>query len=294
VRVLLLAARPLGAATLSFNTPVTGVNGGGVIPTASTWSLAIATSGTATPVACARVPSPAAAAGSFSMTGTKKATWTLAVTGITQPAGPVQISAVTLSSTSGTFSASAGASGTITLGLTLANVGAALPAEGTCTGAVALRVTQAGGATASTSIPVTLKVDSTLTLTLTNAGLSFGAIFPPASGSSTVQLTPAGARTVTSGAATLGAFNGGRAAAFTVAGSRSRTYTIALSQPNGTTLSDGNGHTLAFTLSSSPSGTGTLSSSGSQALTVGGTVTLTSTTAKGTYSGLLGVTVAYN
>jgi hypothetical protein len=113
-----------------------------------------------------------------------------------------------------------------------------------------------------------------------------------ASGSAgTVVLSTAGARSVTGGA-TLGNGTGAAAAAFTVSGDPSSTYSISL--PASATITSAPNTMTVNTFTSSPSGTGTLSVGGTQALSVGATLQVGASQAQGTYTGTFDVTVAYN
>lgn len=113
-----------------------------------------------------------------------------------------------------------------------------------------------------------------------------------ASGSAgTVVLSTAGARSVTGGA-TLGNGTGAAAAAFTVSGDPSSTYSISL--PASATITSAPNTMTVDTFTSSPSGTGTIGGGGTQTLTVGATLQVGASQAQGTYTGTFDVTVAYN
>jgi len=107
----------------------------------------------------------------------------------------------------------------------------------------------------------------------------------------TVVMTPAGARSATGGT-TLGNAGGAAAAAFNVTGQGNATYSITL--PASTTVTSGANSMTVDTFTSNPSGTGTLSAGGSQALTVGATLHVGASQATGTYTGTFSVTVTYN
>ncbi len=110
----------------------------------------------------------------------------------------------------------------------------------------------------------------------------------------TVVLATDGSRTVTGGC-TLPAVTGSpAAAAFTVTGAANYTYAITLPAA-ATTLDDGAGHQMTVdTWVSNPSGTGTLSAGGSQALTVGATLNVAGSQAAGTYNSTAPFTVTVN
>jgi hypothetical protein len=138
-------------------------------------------------------------------------------------------------------------------------------------------------ATASATIITPMSISKT-------ADMNFGYLSVGAS-AGTVVLAPAGTRTYTGGVTLL---SGGTvtAAAFTVTGSGSMTYSITL--PTSVTLTSSGNTMTANTFTSTPSGTGTLSS-GSQALEVGATLNVGANQAAGAYtSSNFTVTVAYN
>ena len=125
--------------------------------------------------------------------------------------------------------------------------------------------------------------------------MNFGNVAVSATLAGTVVLAPAGTRTTGGGGGvTLPATTGTvSAASFTVSGQASYTYAITL--PASCTISDGATHTMnvnAFT--SSPSSTGTLSSGGTQTLTVGATLNVTAAQAANSYTNATGVPVTVN
>lgn len=123
-----------------------------------------------------------------------------------------------------------------------------------------------------------------------NTDMSFADVI--ASGSAgTVVLSTAGARSATGGAV-LGNGSGAAAAAFTVSGDPSSTYSITL--PSSTTITSGGNNMTVNTFTSNPSGTGTLSGGGTQALAVGATLQVGANQVEATYTGTFDVTVAYN
>ena len=127
-----------------------------------------------------------------------------------------------------------------------------------------------------------------------NADMSFGNIAVQAATGGTVVLAPAGTRTSTSGV-TLPATTGTvTAAAFTVDGTGSLTYSITLPSTATLTRASGSETMTAGTFTSNPSGTGTLSS-GTQDIAVGATLTVAAGQVPGVYtSGNFNVTVNYN
>ena len=127
-----------------------------------------------------------------------------------------------------------------------------------------------------------------------NTDMAFGNLAVQAATGGTVVLAPAGTRSRTSGV-TLPATTGTvSAASFTVTGNGSYTYSITL--PTTVTLTHSGGvQTMdATSFTSTPSGTGTLSS-GTQNISVGATLTVAAAQLAGVYtSGNFDVTVNYN
>jgi hypothetical protein len=110
----------------------------------------------------------------------------------------------------------------------------------------------------------------------------------------TVIISAAGVRSAT-GAVVLSSTNAGGAASFDVTGDPNATYAITL--PNSATLTHSVDNTKTMTIdtfTSNPSGTGTLSAGGSQALSVGATLTVGNAQTTGSYSGTFDVSVEYN
>lgn len=142
-------------------------------------------------------------------------------------------------------------------------------------------------ATASATIVGPIGITNTANMNFGNVAVSTVA--------GTVVMTPAAVRSTTGGC-TLPAVTGTvAAAAFNVTGAASYTYAITLPAVATTITSGGNTMTVG-TWTSTPSGTGTLSAGGSQALTVGATLNVGASQAAGTYvSGTpFTVTVNYN
>lgn len=110
----------------------------------------------------------------------------------------------------------------------------------------------------------------------------------------TVVLTPAGVRSKTGGVSLLSPTGTVQVASFTVSGSPSSTYTISL--PSSYTISSGAKSMTVNTFTSSPSGSGVLSTSGSQTFNVGATLNVGASQTPGTYTNASGfsVTVNYN
>ena len=162
--------------------------------------------------------------------------------------------------------------------------------------AVFAAIVLVAGLTATANAQVTGTATGSATIitpiAITNAGnMNFGSIAVSAT-AGTVVLSPASVRSITGGV-TLPAVTGTvTAAAFTVTGLGSSTYSIQL--PSSYTISDGASHTMtvnAFT--STPSGTGTLSS-GTQTIQVGATLNVAASQAAGSYTNATGFPVIVN
>ena len=123
------------------------------------------------------------------------------------------------------------------------------------------------------------------------ASLDFGTIAPDVGGA-TVQVTTAGAASVTAGAAVLtGATS---ADAFTVTGEGGMSYTISL--PATITLTSGGNNMTVNNVVSNPATPATLPAgpgSVTQTLNVGGDLVVGASQAPGTYAGTYTVTVNY-
>jgi len=136
-----------------------------------------------------------------------------------------------------------------------------------------------------------------LTITKT-ADLKFGTVVRPGTGSGTVVVSAAGARSVTGGVVGLTSGDTPAAAAFSVAGEGGQSVSVTIpatfSMANGT-------DTLTVTTSNSLTGSAAsqtlsnaLGSAGSLAFSVGGSVPVASTTTTGAYTGTFTVSAAYN
>ena len=124
--------------------------------------------------------------------------------------------------------------------------------------------------------------------------MNFGNVAVSATIAGTTILNPNGTRTTGgAGGVTLPATTGTVAAAsFTVSGQASYTYAITL--PSTATISSGANSMTVNAFTSSPSATGTLSTGGSQTLTVGATLNVASGQASGAYTIATGVPVTVN
>ena len=152
-------------------------------------------------------------------------------------------------------------------------------------------------AAAQTSASAVAQASATIIQPLTiskTADLGFGKIVKPTSGVSTITVSSAGARTIV-GTALAADSAGVSKAAFLVVGEGAQHFSITV--PASFNMTSGT-NTLSVSLSN-PSGTtgvlsGSLGSSGSLALAMGGSFKITSTTASGAYTGTFRVTVAYD
>lgn len=134
-----------------------------------------------------------------------------------------------------------------------------------------------------------------MTATAMSAGttLAFGSFAAGTGG--TVTVTPGNVRSATGGV-TLLSGDAGSATSITVTGKANSTYTITLPADGVVALSDGAGHTMAVnSFVSIPSATtnksGLLNAAGSQVMTIGATLTVSSGQTTGSYSGTYSVTV---
>lgn len=113
----------------------------------------------------------------------------------------------------------------------------------------------------------------------------------------TVVLTSAGARSATGGVTVSTALGGSpTAASFTITGLANSTYAITLPASNTLKRASGTETMVVDVFTSSPSATGTLSSGGSQTLTVGATLNVAGNQVPGVYTSeaAFEVTVNYN
>ncbi len=145
--------------------------------------------------------------------------------------------------------------------------------------AVAQGVT--ASATASATIISPLSISNTANMVLGNIAVG--------TGGGTLVLATNGTRTAT-GDVSFQAVPAGVAAAFTVTGGATLTYTISI--PNVTLTSGGNNMTLD-TFVTNPVSPAT-ASGGADPLLVGGTLHVGASQPTGAYSGTINVTVAYN
>jgi phage-related minor tail protein len=128
-----------------------------------------------------------------------------------------------------------------------------------------------------------------------NVDMKFGNVAVSSSTSGTVVLSPSGLRsTGGAGGVTLPATTGTVSAAdFTVYGQAGYAYSVTL--PVSAIINDGSGHTITINnFTSNPSTTGTISTLGSQDLTVGATLNVAAGQVPGTYTNSTAVPVTVN
>ncbi|NVN93912.1 MAG: DUF4402 domain-containing protein [Bacteroidetes bacterium] len=142
------------------------------------------------------------------------------------------------------------------------------------------------------------KIVAPITITETSS-LNFGTMAVLASTAGTCVLSTQGVRTATGGVNLSAQTPIAANAAYTVGGAISTTYAITL--PSSITVSDLSTHTmtinslLARTASAGTNGlTGTLSGTGTDSFTIGGTLNVAAAQVAAVYSGTFNVTVAYN
>lgn len=168
---------------------------------------------------------------------------------------------------------------------------------GLAAGGVALAAL-ATPATAQTNAAATAQASTTIIQALTiskTSDLNFGSIVRPSGTASTITVSSAGVRSVSGGTGALAGAAGVSAAGFLIQGEGGQQFSITV--PTTFKMTSGT-DSLKVTLSSSTTGTamlsGSLGSSGSLILGVGGYFKLTKTQATGAYTGSFQVTVAYD
>jgi len=158
---------------------------------------------------------------------------------------------------------------------------------------IALGLSNSSFAQASASASASATIVTPITIAKAT-DMNFGNVAVSATNPGTVILSTGGVRSTGGTGVTLPAVTGTVAAAsFTVSGQANYTYAITL--PSSVTITDAGSHTMtvnAFT--SNPSGTGTLSSGGTQTLNVGATLNVAAAQAAGTYTNATGVAVSVN
>ena len=142
------------------------------------------------------------------------------------------------------------------------------------------------------------KIVAPISITETSS-LNFGTMAVLASTAGTCVLSTQGVRSATGGVNLSAQAPVSANAAYNVGGAISTTYAITL--PSTITVTDGSSHNmtidnlLARTASAGANGlTGTLSVTGTDSFTIGGTLNVTAAQVAAVYSGTFNVTVAYN
>ncbi len=287
--LLALVALPIQAQTLTI-TKVTDINAGSVVaPSSGTATYTLTYAGVRS-ISPGYLGSTAGLTlGSFTIAGRNNRSFTLSDNSATavDMTGP---SSNTVKITGGSWPSSPSVLPVTTamkLGVKITIASTAT--RGTYTGTYTLKVTDSSNNTDTQIFTVTVLVTQVIGIT-SSAGLDFGDVFRgPSAG--TVLLTAAGVRT---SSLTLGALHAVSAAAFTVTGGANATYAITL--PTSITLTGPAGSTAMTvdTFTSNPGSTGTLSSGGTQVLTVGASLDVGANQADGDYNGTFTVTVTYN
>ena len=165
--------------------------------------------------------------------------------------------------------------------------------------AAALAVsTMASPAFAQSNSSVTTNGTTTIVQPVTisqSSALAFGTLIRPSTGSGTVSLGT-GSDTVSTSGGVVALRGTTTRARYTVSGEGGEV--VSVSMPASFNLSRSGAPDLAVTLTRSPSGNLTLSNAlgatGTAALDIGGSFTISSTTPTGDYAGSFTVTVAYN
>jgi hypothetical protein len=142
------------------------------------------------------------------------------------------------------------------------------------------------------------KIITPITISETSA-LHFGVMAVLTGTAGTCVLSTQGVRSATGGVNLSAQTPAATNAAYTVGGQASTTYSLTL--PSSITVSDGSSHTMTintllarFSGAGSDATTSTLSVSGVDGFTVGGTLNVAAAQTAGTYTGTFDVTVAYN
>jgi hypothetical protein len=156
-------------------------------------------------------------------------------------------------------------------------------------GLIAISASTFAQVSATATASATIITPITITKT---TDLNFGNIAVNAT-PGTVVIDPAGTRTVTGGCTLPTTVGTVAAAAFTVSGVATSTYSITL--PAGaTTITSGANTMTVDTWTSSPTPTGTLDGTGNQTLSVGATLNVAGSQAAGTYTSATPFTVTVN
>jgi hypothetical protein len=146
-------------------------------------------------------------------------------------------------------------------------------------------------AQSSASATATATIVTPITITKTS-DMNFGNVAVQATAGGTVVMTPAGARSATSGVTLPGTPGTVSAASFTVNGQAGYTYSILL--PSAVTITDAASNTMTVdNFTSTPTPTGTLTG-GSETLNVGATLNVVMGQTPGVYTSATPFTVTVN
>ena len=159
----------------------------------------------------------------------------------------------------------------------------------------------AAGNTASTTADESTTIVRPIS-SVKNTYLSFGTVVLPSSGSGTVTLSTAGARSLTGTNAFWLASPTSTAANFTISGEGGSAFTLAIDATDTLTNAGAGGGALLVTTSNDAGCTSACAlsgasgdvTSGTLTFNVGGAFPITSSTATGVYTGTLNVTATYN
>lgn len=124
------------------------------------------------------------------------------------------------------------------------------------------------------------------------ADLAFGTIVKPASGTATVAVDAAGARTLNG---TVAVGGGATAAAFNVVGEGGSAFSVSV--PQSFSMTSGANSLVVSTVDNSGGGgtlSGTIGAASTASFGVGGNFTLNSATTSGAYTGTFAITASYN
>jgi hypothetical protein len=164
---------------------------------------------------------------------------------------------------------------------------------------IALAASGAPALAASTTANLSVTIERPVTIA-TNSNLSIGAVVRPTTGSGTVTLSPANARSVTGTNAVWLTSPASTVAYFTVTGEGGQAFTLQIDATDTMTNSGAGGGTLVVTTSNDAGCTsacalsGTIGGAGTLAFHVGGSFPFSNATKTGNYSGTINVSATYN
>jgi hypothetical protein len=166
-----------------------------------------------------------------------------------------------------------------------------------------------GGSTSALAAGNTTSTSATETTTIIrpiasvkNADLAFGTIIRPSSGSGTVTLSAANARTLTGTGAFWLVSPASTVASFTISGEGGAAFTLSVDATDTMTNAGAGGGTLTVTTANDAGCTSACALSGAfgdiadgtMTFHVGGAFPIASNTATGVYTGTLNITATYN